>query len=468
MYKKIKDFFTRNLHWKALSILMSIGMWFIVMNINNPTEIKTYPLSISVLNEEKLKENNLVVLNLEELKNQKAEIKIKGSRTTLDELNKRYNKDNIKLTLDLEQFLSYKIGDEPLQTTINLKPTIPNIQYPNNNFEIVSFYPITYDITIDKVITIPKKIHPKTTGEIKSGYIASDPELSSEYIQVSGPKSVVDKIQVIYAEIDISNQTSTIKQEVELFAYDKDGNKINGLQFNMNTVEIKVPISVEGVLNISEPKLVGQLPEGYIVNSVTYSPKNVEVIGSTSNLKKLTKITLPEINITGLTQSTEFTSDITQILKQYNLKLKNNNSGKVKINVDIRKAKTKVLNIPTNKISIKGYNDKFFIDMPEEISINITGDDNIIDNINQDLIKCNIDVSGLDVGEHNVKINVDTPEGIKLVSQPYINISISEQEEVTYSEEDTTESIEETSESTSETTTIEETTEQIETTTSTN
>ena len=155
-------------------------------------------------------------------------------------------------------------------------------------------------------------------------------------------------------------------------------------------------------------------------------------------------------------------------MKIYNLKLKNNNSGKVKINVDIRKAKTKVLNIPTNKISIMGYNDKFFIDMPEEISINITGDDNIIDNINQDLIKCNIDVSGLDVGEHNVKINVDTPEGIKLVSQPYINISISEQEEVTYSEEDTTESIEETSESTSETTTIEETTEQIETTTSTN
>lgn len=472
MYKKIKDFFTINLHWKALSILMAIGIWFIVMNINNPTEIKTFDLNISLLNEEKLKENNLVVLNLEELKNQKAEIKIKGSRTTLDELNKKYNRDNIKLALDLDQLLSYNIGDEPLKTIVNLKTTMPNIQYPNNNFEIVSFYPITYDIYVDKIITIPKKIHPKTTGEIKSGYIASDPELSSEYIQVSGPKSIVDKIQVIYAEVDISNQTSTMEQEVELFAYDKDGNKIDGLQFNMNTVEIKVPISVEGVLNISEPKLIGELPEGYVVNNVTYSTKNVEVIGSTSNLKKLTKITLPEINITGLTQSTEFTCDITQILRQYNLKLKNSNNSKVKINVDIRKAKTKVLTIPTNKISILGYNDNFFIETPEEVSINITGDDNIIDSINQDLIKCNIDVTGLDIGEHNIKINVDTPENIKLVSQPYINIVISEKDENTYNEEDTTEiieieNIEQLNEVTTEINSIKETTEQTETTTNT-
>ena len=127
MYRRIKYFFTNNLYWKALSVLMAIVLWFVVMNINNPTEIKSFTLNISILHEEKLEENNLAILNIDELKAQKAEIKIKGTRTALDELNKRYNKENIKLTLDLEQILSYKIGDEPLEATINLKPTMPNI-----------------------------------------------------------------------------------------------------------------------------------------------------------------------------------------------------------------------------------------------------------------------------------------------------------------------------------------------------
>lgn len=429
MYRRIKYFFTNNLYWKALSVLMAIVLWFVVMNINNPTEIKSFTLNISILHEEKLAENNLAILNIDELKAQKAEIKIKGTRTALDELNKRYNKENIKLTLDLEQILSYKIVDEPLEATINLKPTMPNVAYPNNNFEIVSFYPITSNIYIDKVITIPKKIHPKTIGETKSGYIASEPELSSEYIQVTGPKSIVDKIQVIYAEVDLTDETSTIKQNVKPVAYDKDGNKVTDVKFNIENVEIKVPISVEGFINIVEPTLVGQLPEGYIVEAISHSPKTVEVVGSTSNLKNLTKINLPNIDITGLTKSTQFTYDISSILKQHNLRLKNSSNNNIKINISIKEAATKSINIPTSKISILGYDDTFFIDMPEQVVLNVTGEENIINSLDETLLKCNIDVTNLTIGDHNVKVNVDLPEGVKFVSEPYINITISNKKE---------------------------------------
>ena len=48
MYKKIKSFLTTNLYWKALSILLAIGLWFVVMNINNPTEIKTFTLKNTI------------------------------------------------------------------------------------------------------------------------------------------------------------------------------------------------------------------------------------------------------------------------------------------------------------------------------------------------------------------------------------------------------------------------------------
>ncbi|WP_250278910.1 CdaR family protein [[Clostridium] colinum] len=425
MYKKIKYFFTNNLYWKALSVLLAIGLWFVVMNINNPTEIKSFTLNISLLNEEKLAENDISILNIDEIKSQKAEIKIKGTRTTLDELSKKVNRDNIKLALDLDQVLGYNIGDEPLEVVANLKPTMPNIPYPNNNFEIVSFYPNTCNVYLDKIVTIPKKIHPKTVGETRSGYIAYEPEISSEYIQVTGPKSIIDKIQVIYAEIDITDQTSTITKNVIPVAYDKNGNKITDIKFNIEEVSIKVPIILQGVINIIEPNLIGQLPDGFIIDSISYKPKVVEVVGDTNNLKKLTKLNLPDIDISGLTESTEYTYDILPILNQYNLKLKNHNNSQIKIYINIKKATTKQLTIPTSNISILGYNDSFFIDMPEEFSINIVGEDNFINNIDVSKIKFSIDVTDLKEGSYNIKINTELPEGVEIVSQPYMDIKIS-------------------------------------------
>lgn len=467
MYKRIKNFFTNNLYWKALSVLMAVALWFVVMNINNPTEIKTFTLNIAVLNEHKLEENNLAILNIDDLKNQRADIKIKGTRTTLDEISKRYNKENIKLELDLEQVLSYKIGDEPLGVTATLKPSIPNIPYPNNNFEIVSFYPITTTIYVDKVITIPKKIHPKTIGETKQGYIASEPDLSSEYIQVTGAKSIVDKIQVIYAEVDITDQTSTIKENIVPVAYDENGNKIEDIKFNIENVEVKVPISIEGIVNIVEPKLTGNLLEGYVVDSIKYNPKTIEVIGDKTNLKKLTKITLPEIDITGLTEPTQYTYDTSKILKQYNLKAKDNKDTQVEIYIGIKQATTKTINVPTSNISILGYNDKLFIDIPDQFILNITGEDNLINNINTDLIHYNIDVTGLDVGEHSVKVNVDLPNGIRLASEPHMDIKISEKEDNSSTQQETLESTETKSEeqSTLEETVQTETISQVESTT---
>lgn len=459
MLKKIKNFFTTNLYWKALSVLLAIGLWFVVMNINNPTEIKTFTLSINVLNEEKLTQNQLVVLNLNDIKNQKAEIKIKGTRTTLDEISKKYNKENIKISLDLEQLLSYNVGDEPLETTVSLKPNMPMIQYPNNNFEIVSFYPLTTTLYLDKLVTIPKKIHPKTVGEVKSGYVSSEPELSSEYIQVTGAKSIVEKIQVIYAEVDLTEQTQTITKNVKPVAYDKEGNKITDISFNLNEVSIKVPINVEGVVNITKPQTVGDLPKGYIIEDILYEPKTVEVIGNTHNLIKLD---LPQIDVSNLTETTQYTYDISQMLEQYNLKLKNDSQSKIIVNIIIKPAITKQINVSTSKISVLGYNDEFFIDMPEYFTINITGDENLINNINENEIKYSADITNFSEGTYKTQVDVILPEGVTLVSKPYIEIKISKKNK----EETIQQPIQQYSETTIEQNNLEPTTEiQTETTT---
>lgn len=424
MYKKLKNFFTKNLHWKAFSVLISAVLWFIVMNINNPTEVKTFSLNITLLNKEKLYENKIDILNLEELEDKKAEIKIKATRPTLDELSKKANRDEIKLPVDLSQFELYTINDEPQLVTVNLKPSLPNLPYPNNNLEILSFSPMSANIILDSIITTPKKIHVKKIGQPKQGYISSNPEISSEYINITGPKSIVEQVQVIHAEIDISDQTETIERKVIPTAYDKYGNKITNISFNIPEVSVKVPINLKGKINIIEPILEGNLPDGYVIKNITYKPKSIEVIGNIENLKTLTEINIPKIDISNLTESAEFSFSITEILKQNNLTLKSPLSPNVKIFIDIEKTISKNIDISANKLIIVGYNDKFNINMDEFFSIDITGREELINNLDVNKISYSIDITNLEEGSHKVEIKANLSEGISFSKTPYININI--------------------------------------------
>ena len=80
--------------------------------------------------------------------------------------------------------------------------------------------------------------------------------------------------------------------------------------------------------------------------------------------------------------------------------------------------------------------------MPEQFILNVTGQEDLINNIDIDSLNYSIDVTGLDVGTYNIKINLDLPEGIKLVSDAYINLNISEKQQDDSTQQETLESIE--------------------------
>ena len=443
MYKKIKDFFTTNLYWKAISVLIAIILWFIVMNISNPTEIKTFTLNVSLINKEKLDSSNIVILNMQDLENQKAEIKIKASRTTLDELSKKINRENIKLIIDLEQFSTYKIGDKPLETTVNLKPDMPNIPYPNNSFEIVSFAPVTANVYIDKIITIEKRIYPRLIGKVKDGYIASNPILSSQNVKITGAKSVLDTIEKVYAKVDVNNQTSTISKDIDLVAYNKEGEEVNNIKFEKTSVNIKIPIISKGAININEPKLVGSLPDGYMISNITYEPKTIEVIGDEKDISKISYITLPNINISNLTKDTSYTYNISSVLERNKLTLKNGSTN-INVKIEIDKAQSKNIVLTSNNIKLEGLNSEYIATIPDKISFSVIGKKEDVEKLDNSKIEATLDLTNLNEGKHNIKLNIKLDNNIKLSKDVYVDIDIKKNEQNSSPEEESLDKIENT------------------------
>ena len=75
MLKKISNVLfksiSKNFGWKLFSLVCAIILWFIVMNIINPTEIQTYSVNVTLENEDKLNEKGFTVMNKEEIQNTK-------------------------------------------------------------------------------------------------------------------------------------------------------------------------------------------------------------------------------------------------------------------------------------------------------------------------------------------------------------------------------------------------------------
>ena len=71
---KIKRAFTDNIGLKILAAVFAVGLWLIVVNVDNPNQTRTFSAPVTVINEEVLTEagryytipdgNNMVKLSL--------------------------------------------------------------------------------------------------------------------------------------------------------------------------------------------------------------------------------------------------------------------------------------------------------------------------------------------------------------------------------------------------------------------
>ena len=87
--KKFQELLTKDLGWKLLSIAIAATMWFMVINITQPVDTRSYSRPLTLENMDTLTSRGLTVGNAEELKNTKITVKVKAQRTALDRLDYR-------------------------------------------------------------------------------------------------------------------------------------------------------------------------------------------------------------------------------------------------------------------------------------------------------------------------------------------------------------------------------------------
>ncbi|MBP3616529.1 MAG: hypothetical protein J6J38_00650 [Lachnospiraceae bacterium] len=355
----MKKKLTHNLWLKLLSLGIAIVFWFVIINSEDPIgsrEFKNIP--VKVLNKDQVLEREKV---LEILDGDTVDVVVEGRRSQLDLL----TESDIEATADL---LEVSFMD-----TVLVKATVPN--YPDitvmNNGENVM------KLLFDDYVTERFSFRVDTTGEPMAGYYVGDALPSPNIIQISGAKTVLDKIKEVVLEVDVSGRSIDFTTITIPVVYDMNGDKISSsklnLQVDSDAVTVNVPILASKEMKV-RVTTTGEVPDGYelLPENIAFQPETIRVAGSKEDLEKLGYYLTLEVDVTGQTGTIEKNIPISTMLDDALTSLRVVDTQIAAVKVTVTPYEEQTLDIPVGKIEVQNLENGLKADFGQDVTIPVT------------------------------------------------------------------------------------------------
>lgn len=418
----MKEKITNNLSLKILSLIVAIFIWLLVINVDNPIITKTFVVTdVQLLNEAYIDADGKMCMRDEE--QQPIRVTIKAKRKILDDISVM----DIRAVADLQQAVSLDTTPVMVPITASVgKIPAENIQVSPQNLSLH----IEDKETQEFVVTVTtNNTRPDKGYEI--GNLISNPEK----IRITGPTSLINKIDKVVASVNVNGAVADVTQETDVTVIDKNGEEFSSQDLNYLNVS-KVYVSarlwkVRTDVKISA-ECSGSTAEGYQVESVTTTPNVISVAGSDEALSALAEqnntiwILADAIDISGKDKDHEEKINISEYLPE-GLKLTSDSSEDVFVHVNILPQGSTVCEIPTKNIKVenmpKGMQAAF--DAAQiEVRVKKTRED--MDDLKEKDIKASIDLKDKEEGSYELPVRIQIPEGYELVDDVTTGVEVSE------------------------------------------
>lgn len=419
MFKKLMKRLTNNMGLKLLSILFSIVLWLVVVNIADPEATKTFSVAVNIQNKEVIEQMGKVpdVVGDTDI----AVFSISGPRSYVEEM----DADDFTVVADLSQ-VDLTEEDETKLVRIEVTPK----KY--EKYITIHQKTVNMQITLEELAEKNFVISPVTAGTPAEGCAIGDVEVTPNLLAVSGPESIVSKISKVTATINVNGISSDVTDNVVPILYDEEGNVILSdlLETNQATVNIKANILGTKSLTI-QCDVTGEPADGYEYTGLEYAPQTITVKGEAQILNTMNVITIPGevINIAGAIANVENTIDINGYLPE-GVSLVDEEVNQIAIKALIMPKASKVFNLPTEKINIDGLPNNYELTYNvTAVPVNIRASQDEIGGFDVSNIQASIDVSGLEPGTHTVQLKlVLNNEKYEVVGSVSVQIEIKDVE----------------------------------------
>ncbi len=420
----MKDKIFHNIWLKAISLVLAVILWLIVVNVSDPVVDTSYSdIPLTVTGTESLTGEGKVY---EMTGGNTVTIAVSAKRSILESL----SGDNFKAEADLSLY-NAETGMVPVKVECN--------RY-SDKIESMKSRTESVEVLVEDGLRKQFVITPEVSGEPAEGYIIGGVTTAENVVRISGRESVVSAISKVTAEVSVDGLDSDVNTSVDLKIYDEKGEQIknNNLVKNISTVAISVEILATKELEVRY-LYSGRPADGYTVSGeLAGDIQTLVVAGRDQDLAKMNNLDIggAYLDVTGLDETTEIEVDLEKVLPE-NISLVDKEHSTVTVSVPIEELVTKEITIARSAIKMSGLPGNMRSDILGEGGVNfeVTGVESAISALSVSEIKALVDwdaymdehnLAELPEGSYRLPLELTLPEGISAVKEVMVSIRITE------------------------------------------
>lgn len=276
----LQNLFRKNLPVKILALIASIIMWGYVMNEENPSVNGRYTVPVEIVNAPEGYDVNMGV--------REVTLKVRAPRSLMAAA----HESDFKAVIDLS-------GDTEGEYDEKIRTVIPQ------GFELLGMSDDTVHVTMEALIAHGVPVDIVVNGKAAHGMELGGITPSQQYVNVYGPRHLVDSIVKASGKIKLADNNSDFTMRVKLTAVTADGENINNLAVLPGELDVTVQlVPGEGKKIVPvKPTVTGILPEGYVLGEVTVQPNQVELAGANKTLADIKNVDTVPVSLHGITST---------------------------------------------------------------------------------------------------------------------------------------------------------------------
>ncbi len=395
------------------ALLTSLILWVIVVNVDDPSKTASFTTTVTVTNENVLTDQGKYYTIADN--NGTVTFRVTAKRSIID----RLSNADFSAVADM----TYLQDDNTIPIEITAKNYANSISISAQRHYL--------QIEIGNEMENRFMVTAKTSGTPAEGCAVRSVKVEPNILSVEGPDTVVGKIDRIEATIDVSGMNSDVSETVVPKYLDEDGNTVDITELSISSETVVISADIANIKSV--PIVVetsGELPEEYELDSITTDPEEIQIIGEKSVINDLTEIKIPPtvIILDQVTSDLTTTVDISAYLPG-DVSLLNTSETQVKITVKLSEDLTKSFDVPVSNLTVENLaqNLNYAFDA-EKVTVEITGDRNVVNTLTGETITGTVDASELLAGNHTLEIQFRLADGLK-ASATTVRVTIKENTE---------------------------------------
>lgn len=390
-----------------LALVISLALFSVVQGDQNPPETGTLEVTLELANTPP----GLLVIGDDPPRS--AQVRLSAPRETWLSL----RPSAVRAVVDLGK------------ATAGVDHSYPvSVQLPDPRIRVVEIVPPQVSVRLDQNIERSIPVRLVRSGSVPFGYEAEEAELEPTAVSVGGPASVVRRMEAASVEVKLDGVTVNVDGRYRPVPVDALGQPITleGRSLRVSPPSVRVRIAVTQPLSYKtvgiQPRIVGSLQAGYVIQGVSTEPSAVTIVGSPQALTGVNYVETERIDATDA--STTFARRVSIVVPE-GVSVIQEGAARVTVRlapVDLTQSLTLV---PVPEDVTPGLQ---VVSLLPNVQVVLQGAPNGGRGIEPFDLRATVSLAGLQAGSHEVEVHPIPPAGISVQSvQPrFISVTLAE------------------------------------------